>query len=126
MTSSLSSDTAAADAAARTAHQQRIMRGWAGALSLWRLCGQGKCRRARACRGDARACFPRHYPLLPDGVRGWFECLLVAREDGMPFEEVIAELERLPGADALRAWNEAVARSLTPPPPPSRAGLPAQ
>jgi hypothetical protein len=23
-------------------------------LELWRLCGKSRCRRARACRGDAR------------------------------------------------------------------------
>jgi hypothetical protein len=25
-------------------------------LELWRLCGKSSCRRARACRGDARRC----------------------------------------------------------------------
>jgi hypothetical protein len=25
-------------------------------LELWRLCRKSQCRRARACRGDARAC----------------------------------------------------------------------
>ena len=25
-------------------------------LELWRLCRKSSCRRARACRGDARAC----------------------------------------------------------------------
>ncbi len=25
-------------------------------FELWRLCGKSCCRRARACRGDARAC----------------------------------------------------------------------
>lgn len=125
MTSALSTDTAA-DAAARAAHQTKIMRGWAGVLSLWRLCGQDKCRRARACRGDVQACFPRNYPLLPDGVRDWFESLLAARENDIPFEAAIAELEWQPGAAALRAWNAAVARSLAPPTPPIPAGPPAQ
>ncbi len=25
-------------------------------LELWRLCGKSRCRRARACRGDAGSC----------------------------------------------------------------------
>jgi hypothetical protein len=28
-------------------------------LELWRLCCKSRCRRARACRGDARACCER-------------------------------------------------------------------
>jgi len=41
--------------------------------------------------------------------RGWFECLMVAREDGMPFDEAIAELEATPGrrpcAPGTKRWR---------------------
>jgi hypothetical protein len=58
---------------------EKGMRVWGNALSLWRLCGNAACRRARACRGNVRLCFPRNFPLLPEGVRDWFEALAEAR-----------------------------------------------
>ena len=36
-------------------------------LELWRLCGRSRCRRARACRGGARACC--------EAVADWSETL---------------------------------------------------
>lgn len=36
-------------------------------LELWRLCGKSRCRRARACRGDARRCC--------EALAGWSEIL---------------------------------------------------
>ena len=96
-----------------------IARAWGDWLHLWRLCGNSKCQRARRCRGDVKRCLPRNYPLLPDGVRGSFECLLVARDDAMPFEEALLQLEQTPGAATLRDWHAAVARSLAPPAAPA-------
>jgi len=42
--------------AMRTADTTRDLQLAAELLELWRLCGKSCCRRARCCRGDARAC----------------------------------------------------------------------
>ena len=34
-------------------------RNYARQLRFWRICGKGKCSRARNCCGDAKACFSR-------------------------------------------------------------------
>jgi hypothetical protein len=40
----------------RAADASRDLRLAAQLLELWRLCGKSRCRRAWACRGDARRC----------------------------------------------------------------------
>jgi hypothetical protein len=93
-----------------SAHDQHLaksLRAWSGLLSLWRLCGNTACRRARCCRGHAAACFPRNFPLLPPGVRDWFIGLLAAKQCDVPFDEAIARLDTMPYGQAFREWNEA-------------------
>jgi hypothetical protein len=88
------------------------MRRWGTVLMLWRLCGNASCRRAHACRGRPRLCGPANYPLLPDGVRGWFEMLAEAKEEGLSFEEARAWLEGSEEEQAFRDWSAAVEGSL--------------
>jgi hypothetical protein len=90
----------------------RTTRGWGNVLKIWRLCGNAACRRARACRGNPRRCAPRNYPLLPEGVRGWFETLIVAKEAGVSFEEVRDRLEGTEEDEAFREWSAAVTASV--------------
>ncbi len=75
----------------------------ANMLCLWHLCGNGGCRRARACRGNVRLCAGR--------VGNWFEALTKTRKEGLSFEEME---ERLEGAylAAFRRWKAAVKASL--------------
>ena len=40
----------------RAADVRRDLQLAAQVIELWRLCRKSRCRRARACRGDARAC----------------------------------------------------------------------
>jgi hypothetical protein len=47
-------------------------------LSLWRLCANASCRRARSCRGRAHLCAQRNFPAVPEGVRDFFEAFLAA------------------------------------------------
>ena len=81
---------------------------YAERLQVWRLCGNASCRRARACRGRPRLCGPANYPLLPDGVRGWFEMLAEAKEEGLSFEEARAWLDGTDEEQAFRDWSAAV------------------
>ena len=91
--------------------REKSLRAWGDLMSLWRLCGNAACRRAHACRGNARVCFPRHFPLLPEGVRAWLAGLGEAQEDGLTFEEAMEWLDATPAGEALRAWNTAVEAS---------------
>jgi hypothetical protein len=75
---------------------------------LWRCCGKPACRRARACRGNARACLTA-LPLVPpdalcflkrmDDARGW-----------VSFEEMMRGSEE--EWQAVEEWREIVMSSL--------------
>ena len=88
------------------------LRDWGNLFALWRLCGRTACRRAGACRGDARACFPRNFALLPNGVRAWFAGLGQAQQAGHTFDEAVEWLDGTEAGDAFRDWHAAVAKSL--------------
>jgi hypothetical protein len=60
------------------------------ALQFWSLCGQPACRRARACVGDAEACFKRFWPLVPEEFKVWFRAGIKARVDGHSPREAAA------------------------------------
>lgn len=91
---------------------EQTMRGWGTTLLLWRLCGHASCRRARACRGKVRLCVPRNFPLLPEGVRGWFAAVTEAKEEGMSFEEMRDWLDGTEEDEAFREWALAVKASV--------------
>jgi hypothetical protein len=57
-------------------------------FELWRLCCKSRCRRARACRSDARACCE----MLAD----WSEALSL-KDKRVGFEEAMARLREQPG-----------------------------
>ena len=39
------------------------------AFAFWRGCGQGRCRREHACRGDAFTCLKRALPAVPHAAQ---------------------------------------------------------
>ena len=86
------------------AAHERAMRGWTEFLQVWRLCDNGACRRERACRGLARPCMKARFPLLPEGVRIWFEELLAAQCAKVPFEQAFEHLETIGANKALAEW----------------------
>ncbi len=88
---------------------KRSMRVWGDMLRIWRLCGRAGCRRAHACRGDARACFPHNFALLPEGVRDWFAGVGEAQKNDLSFDAAMERLDALPEGEAFRAWCKAVA-----------------
>jgi len=91
-------------------------RAWADFLYLWRLCEGAACRRARRCKGNPHACFPRYAPLLPGEVQDYYSSLLQSREDGLSFEDAMSELQEEGLERALDDWRQAVEASLHPHP----------
>jgi hypothetical protein len=69
--------------AMRAADVSRDLRLAAELLEIWRLCGKSCCRRARACRGDARRCCE----MLAD----WSEALSM-RDKQVSFAEAMERL----------------------------------
>ncbi len=57
-------------------------------FELWRLCCKSQCRRARACRGDAKACCE----MLVD----WAEALSL-KDKRVGFAEAMERLREQPG-----------------------------
>ena len=84
---------------------EEAWRNWTRILGLWRVCDKAACRKARACRGNVRACVPVNFANVPEDVQAWFACLMVAREDGLSFDEAMAEIEKTPAAEAFRDWH---------------------
>lgn len=94
---------------------ERTIRGWNDVLLLWRLCRNGACMRAKACRGEAQSCLQSHFALLPEGVRAWFAGVGEAQEEGLDFDAAMDWLDTTPAGEAFAAWQEAVRGSLRPP-----------
>lgn len=78
-------------------------------LSLWALCDRAACRRARACRGDARRCIADCSHLVPPDVRIWVAELLACKRDGLSYDEARLSLPR-ELEQSWSAWNQAVFR----------------
>jgi hypothetical protein len=51
------------------AEAERLQRRYCDAFKQWRDCEHKPCRRARACRGDPRACLARAIESVPPGVQ---------------------------------------------------------
>jgi hypothetical protein len=87
-------------------------RAWVNHLLLWRLCGNAKCRRARACRGKVHLCARPNFYLLPQGVQDFYHGLADARNEGLSFEDAMERLDETGAVEAFEDWNVAVAASV--------------
>jgi hypothetical protein len=70
--------------------------GWRAAcdlMGLSHICDSARCRRAHACRGAGDLCLARHAPTVPEQVRECVVKLLALREQNVPFDEAMAELD---------------------------------
>jgi hypothetical protein len=47
-------------------------------FAFWKLCANRRCRRARCCRGEPRACLDRHLPQVPQQARDRVHTMLRA------------------------------------------------
>jgi hypothetical protein len=84
---------------------ERSLRFASDHLSLWRVCANASCRRARCCRGRAATCADRNAAVLPKGVRDWFAAFLSAKLADVPFDEFREEMEFSEELAAYRAWK---------------------
>lgn len=89
--------------------REENLRAWSRILSLWHLCGNAACTRARACRGNIRECGPPTFALLPENVRDWFCLLGLAQNEGLTFEEALRKIEATSVGSAFEDWCESVA-----------------
>jgi hypothetical protein len=97
----------------------------ADVLRFWHVCESAACRSARACRGDARTCARRNFKRLPDDVQSWYACLLMGKEEGLPFEETMARIAETRVANAYENWiAEVDGRAPAPAPTPAPAPAP--
>lgn len=83
-------------------------RGISDLFCLWRCCGKPGCRRARACRGDARSCLTALPLVTTDAV-----AFLKAMDEGrgwLSFDELIARHED--EWAAVEQWRERVLSTL--------------
>ena len=70
-------------------------------LKFWRMCRLPRCQRGKSCLGDdARACFTRHWAIVPEDFKMWIRFALKARGAGASVQE------------AMKAGNDARARYL--------------
>jgi hypothetical protein len=77
-------------------------------MCLWRLCGKPICRRARACRGDARSCLAG-LPLVPPEAL----LFLKAMDDDRGFFSFAEMMERHEEEwAAVEEWQELVKSTL--------------
>jgi hypothetical protein len=93
------------EAEARTFHAEA--RFICRTLRLARLCPRADCRRADSCRGHPRVCLDTTGQDAPAEVHEWAEQLIVAREHGVPDEQLASEYPV--EAAAHRAWVAALA-----------------
>jgi hypothetical protein len=98
-------DTFMAKATRTTDSRAEALRDWNKMLGLWRVCDNAACRRARACRGNVRVCSPRNFALAPEGVQNWFVNLVVAKEDGLSFDEALARIKDTEIEEAFLEWH---------------------
>jgi hypothetical protein len=71
-------------------------RHWSNFLALWRVCGNARCRRAKCCRGRARACGKNNSKNIPPSVREFFVAFLAGKDCDLPFEEFWEDMELKP------------------------------
>ena len=87
------------------AREARTLRWASNHLSLWRVCANAACRRARSCRGCAFTCDDRNFCVLPKEVRDWFAAFILAKLADVPVDEFWEEMELSEELAAYRAWK---------------------
>ena len=88
-----------------SASRDEALRDWTRIMSLWHVCDNAACRRARACRGNVRDCFGHNIHRVPQEVRQWFVELGELQQDKVPFDKAWAWLEKTPAGEAFAQWH---------------------
>lgn len=82
------------------------------ALQFFRWCGGKACRRARACTGDAHACFAHFWPLIAEDVKAEIRESIVARSEGLPLADIERRMDE--AGERYRALAAAAGRGSHP------------
>jgi hypothetical protein len=81
--------------------REPLVRYSADRICLWRLCGNGACLRARACKGDVYSCVER--------LHGWLEAVEAEWARLPALENALETIEQV---KVHRAWRKMVGRVL--------------
>jgi hypothetical protein len=73
-------------------------------LGLYDCCGNGRCRKARSCRGDPRRCLREQSPRVPETVLRLVDGVIEALDEGLDINEAAEEVAEF--EDAFSAWRE--------------------
>ena len=85
------------------ADRERAMRFGADRIALFHLCADPKCKRAKACRGDVRACASL--------AETWLEAIESEKRARPDFAAVERGIETAEELRAYRVWRRALAES---------------
>ena len=77
----------------------RTLRFGADRICLWCVCGNPRCRRAKACRGDVQACAGL--------MVAWMAALDAERRARPDFAAIESQIETAEELRAYRAWRNA-------------------
>jgi hypothetical protein len=84
----------------------RFIRGDADMLCIWAFCRRHACRRSQTCRSTGEQCVRTYAHLVPIEARAGYLRLFWNRDQGLNFDEAIADVEGSDEGQALLAWQE--------------------
>jgi hypothetical protein len=87
----------------RRSETRALTRYCADRLSLWWLCGQPACARAKSCRGDVEACSGL--------LLAWFEAMQEQLDDAPTFADMEARIESPREMRLYRGWRDMLDRA---------------
>ena len=77
---------------------ERTLRFAADRICFWCVCGDRRCRRAKACRGDVRAC--------AELATDWLAAIDEERRARPDFASIESQIETAEELRAYRAWRK--------------------
>ena len=92
------------------------------ALKFWSACPNKRCRRARACVGDAARCHAIFWPVVPEDIKAWWRAIFDSKKIG----RTVTQAKR--AADSalrMQRRRDASLRALAQRTPAARTSVPA-
>jgi hypothetical protein len=91
---------------ARAKTHDDALRGRCEILAMWAACENPACRQAYACRGAIDQCAKINFRRLPPPVQAFYVGLVLGREEGLSFDEVVAGFADGRAPAAFIEWVE--------------------
>ena len=85
--------------------REAAMRELCSSLCFWKVCRGKRCRRMKACTGDADACFTRHWPWLAADMGLLLYVQKKFAAAGIERPEIAAEIDRRLGSAGSAAFG---------------------